>query len=118
MAPDVALESLRRLGQRWKQYEKAGKWVYGQHPGFWCTGYAFWELHSEAPDLFLHLVRSDRVCFNSDLNHRKLAYDCAAPSSTSFDMAIGPMASSAGGQKVAAVVILSEGRPGKKVRFA
>ncbi|KAF7307217.1 DUF89 domain-containing protein [Mycena indigotica] len=153
-ATDVELESLRRLGQRWKQYEKEGKWVYEQHP-FWCTGYTFWDLHSEAPDLFLHLSRSDLVFFKGDLNHRKLTYDCAAPASTPFDIAIGPMASSAGAPKVVslrtiksdvvvglgsegdetaerldkeepgwkisgkyAVVLLSEGRPGEKVRFA
>ncbi|KAF7347609.1 DUF89 domain-containing protein [Mycena venus] len=153
-ATDVELESLRRLGQRWKQYEKEGKWVYEQHP-FWCTGYTFWDLHSEAPDLFLHLSRSDLVFFKGDLNHRKLTYDCAAPASTPFDVAIGPMASSSGAPKVVslrtvksdvvvglgdkgdeiaerldkeepgwkisgkyAVVLLSEGRPGEKVRFA
>jgi hypothetical protein len=73
--------------------------VYEQHP-FWCTGYTFWELHSEAPDLFLHLSRSDLVFFKGDLNHRKLTYDCAAPASTPFDIAIGPMASAAGAPKV------------------
>ncbi|KAK0233811.1 hypothetical protein IW262DRAFT_1258417 [Armillaria fumosa] len=158
-ASDVELESLRRLGQRWKaclllSYEKEGKWVYEQHP-FWCTGYTFWDLHSEAPDLFLHLSRSDLVFFKGDLNHRKLTYDCAAPASTPFDVAIGSMASAAGAPRVAslrtiksdvvvglgadgdeiaekldneepgwkisgkyAVVLLSEGRPGEKVRFA
>ncbi|KAI3621896.1 duf89 domain-containing protein [Moniliophthora roreri] len=153
-ASDQELESVRRLGTRWKQYEKEGKWVYEQHP-FWCTGYTYWDLHSEAPDLFLHLSRSDLVFFKGDLNHRKLTYDCAAPASTPFDVAIGPMANSAGAPKVAslrtiksdvvvglgdegdeiaekldktepgwkisgkyAVVLLSEGRPGEKVRFA
>ncbi|KAJ3829385.1 hypothetical protein F5880DRAFT_1470747 [Lentinula raphanica] len=153
-AGDAELESLRRLGARWKQYEKEGKWVYEQHP-FWCTGYTFWDLHSEAPDLFLHLSRSDLVFFKGDLNHRKLTYDCAAPASTPFEIAIGPMANSAGAPKIAslrtiksdvvvglgdegdeiaekldneepgwkisgkyAVVLLSEGRPGEKVRFA
>ncbi|KAI0003741.1 DUF89-domain-containing protein [Russula compacta] len=151
-ATEQERESLRRLGLRWKQYERDGKWVYEQHP-FWCTGYTFWELHSEAPDLFLHLSRSDLVFFKGDLNHRKLTYDCAAPASTPFDIAIGPMASAAGAPKVCslrtiksdvvvgleddeiaekldkeepgwkisgkyAVVLLSEGRPGEKVRFA
>lgn len=73
--------------------------MYEQHP-FWCTGYTFWDLHSEAPDLFLHLSRSDLVFFKGDLNHRKLTYDCAAPASTPFDIAIGPMASAAGAPKV------------------
>ncbi|KAF8481892.1 hypothetical protein DFH94DRAFT_793144 [Russula ochroleuca] len=151
-ATEQERESLRRLGLRWKQYERDGKWVYEQHP-YWCTGYTFWELHSEAPDLFLHLSRSDLVYFKGDLNHRKLTYDCAAPASTPFDIAIGPMASAAGAPKVCslrtiksdvvvglesddtaerldkeepgwkisgkyAVVLLSEGRPGEKVRFA
>ncbi|PPQ66356.1 hypothetical protein CVT26_011075 [Gymnopilus dilepis] len=153
-ASDVELASLRRLGMRWKQYEKEGKWVYEQHP-FWCTGYTYWDLHSEAPDLFLHLSRSDLVIFKGDLNHRKLTYDCAAPASTPFEEAIGPMASQPGapvivsmrtiksdvvvglgpngddiakkldetepGWKISgkyAVVLLSEGRPGEKVRFA
>ena len=82
-----------------QQYEKEGKWVYEQHP-FWCTGYTYWELHSEAPDLFLHLSRSDLVFFKGDLNHRKLTYDCAAPASTPFDVAIGSMASAAGAPKM------------------
>ncbi|KAF9015687.1 hypothetical protein BDQ17DRAFT_1228782 [Cyathus striatus] len=153
-ATDTEIESLRRLGARWKQYEKEGKWVYEQHP-FWCTGYTYWDLHSEAPDLLLHLSRSDLVIFKGDLNHRKLTYDCAAPASTPFEVAIGPMASAAGAPKIAslrtiksdvvvglgtqgdeiaekldeaepgwkisgkyAVVLLSEGRPGEKVRFA
>jgi len=110
-ATEQERESLRRLGLRWKvghwrliswrtqQYERERKWVYEQHP-FWCTGYTFWDLHSEAPDLFLHLSRSDLVFFKGDLNHRKLTYDCAAPASTPFDIAIGPMASAAGAPKV------------------
>ncbi|KDQ10142.1 hypothetical protein BOTBODRAFT_137059 [Botryobasidium botryosum FD-172 SS1] len=83
--------SLRILGERWKGYVKEGKWIYEQHP-FWCSGYAFWDLHTEAPDLFLHLSDSNLVFFKGDLNHRKLTYDCAAPASTSFETAIGPLA--------------------------
>ncbi|KAH8120039.1 DUF89-domain-containing protein [Phellopilus nigrolimitatus] len=96
---EVDRESLRKLGLRWKQYEKEGKWVYEQHP-FWCTGYTFWDLITEAPDLFLHLSHSDLVFFKGDLNHRKLTYDCAAPASTPFEEAIGTMASAPGAPKV------------------
>ncbi|THH28520.1 hypothetical protein EUX98_g5671 [Antrodiella citrinella] len=98
-ATEQEKEGLKRLGLRWKQYEKEGKWIYEQHP-FWCTGYTFWEMLNEAPDLFLHLSKSDLVIFKGDLNHRKLTYDCAAPYSTSFDVSIGPMASNAGAPKV------------------
>jgi hypothetical protein len=101
-----------------QEYERAGKWVYEQHP-FWCTGYTFWELHSEAPDLFLHLSRSDlvfvrrirpqeltssqasvRAQFKGDLNHRKLVYDCLFPAATSFSESIGSMANAPGAPRV------------------
>lgn len=89
-ADDEELASLKAMGQRWKQYEKEGKWIYEAHP-FWitlvtfhfllillssrsndfflistrlfCSGYTFWELLKEAPDLFLHLADSDLVIF-------------------------------------------------------
>ncbi|GAA98802.1 uncharacterized protein L969DRAFT_76534 [Mixia osmundae IAM 14324] len=96
---DEELASLKKMGQRWKKYEKAGQWKYQEHP-FWCTGYTFWDLKSEAPDLFLDLSESDLVMFKGDLNHRKLTYDCHAPPSTPFDIAIGPLASESGAPPV------------------
>ena len=56
-----------------QRYEKERKWIYEAHP-FWCTGFTFWDLHKEAPDLFLHLSRSDLVIFKGDLNHRKASF--------------------------------------------
>lgn len=41
-APESDLDSLRTMGERWKQYVKDGKLIYEQHP-FWSTGYTFWE---------------------------------------------------------------------------
>ena len=73
--------------------------IYEQHP-FWCTGFSYWDLHPEAPDLFLHLSKSDLVYFKGDLNHRKLTYDCQAPASTPFTVAIGPMANAAGAPRI------------------
>jgi damage-control phosphatase, subfamily III len=49
--------------------------VHGQHP-FWCTGSTCWDLHSESPDLFLHLSKSDLLLFKGDLGHRKLNFHC------------------------------------------
>lgn len=40
------------------------------------------------------------MLFKGDLNHRKLTYDCAAPAATTFEDAIGPMASLAGAPPV------------------
>ncbi|KAJ9098474.1 hypothetical protein QFC19_006341 [Naganishia cerealis] len=98
-ASEAEMDLLRMMGRRWKQYEKEGKWKYEQHP-FWCTGYTFWDLHSEAPDVFLDLHKSDLVIFKGDLNHRKLTYDCHVPYGTSFAEAIGPMASQPGAPRV------------------
>ncbi|KAN0065556.1 Hairy/enhancer-of-split with YRPW motif protein 2 [Thecaphora frezii] len=98
-ATDAELNSVKQMGLRWKEYEKKGQWVYEQHP-FWCTGYTFWSISTEAPDLFLHLADSDLVLFKGDLNHRKLTYDCQAPSDTPFDLAIGPLASEDGAPPV------------------
>lgn len=147
---DDELASLKRMGLRWKQYEQEGKFIYEQH-SFWCTGYTFWSIAEESPDLFLHLSESNLVIFKGDLNHRKLTYDCHAPPTTPFEVAIGPLASLAGtppvcslrtiksdvvvaikgedaqrldeqepGWKISgkyAVVLLSEGHPGEKVKL-
>ncbi|CED85184.1 Uncharacterized conserved protein [Phaffia rhodozyma] len=104
-ASQVEMESLRIMGNRWKQYEKEGKWVYEQH-AFWTTGYTFWELIKEAPDLFLHLSKSDLVIFKGDLNHRKLTYDCQAPSTTSFENAIGPLSTAAGAPPIVSLRVI------------
>ncbi|CAD6588003.1 MAG: hypothetical protein CYPHOPRED_004218 [Cyphobasidiales sp. Tagirdzhanova-0007] len=92
---DNELASLKKMGQRWKKYVTEKNWIYEQHP-FWITGYTFWDIKTEAPDLFLHLSHSDLVMFKGDLNHRKLTYDCHAPPTTPFEVAIGPLASEPG----------------------
>lgn len=61
-ADETERASLKAMGERWKRYEKEGKWIYEQHP-FWITGWTFWDLKNEAPDLFLHLAESDLVIF-------------------------------------------------------
>ena len=47
-----------------------------------------------------HVVHVLTVCARSDLNHRKLTYDCHAPASTPFDVAIGPLGSEPGAPPV------------------
>lgn len=98
-ASEEQMDYLRRMGRRWKQFEKEGKFKYEQHP-FWCTGYTFWELPKEAPDVFLNLAQSDLVIYKGDLNHRKLTYDCQHPFTASFAEAIGPLASKPGAPPV------------------
>lgn len=94
-ATEEEMDWLRAMGRRWKQYEKEGKFKYQSHP-FWCSGFTFWSLPAEAPDLFLELTTSDLVIFKGDLNHRKLGYDCHLPYTTPFSQAIGPLASTPG----------------------
>ncbi|KDE05895.1 hypothetical protein MVLG_03708 [Microbotryum lychnidis-dioicae p1A1 Lamole] len=98
-ASEDQVASLRLMGQRWQKYVKEGIFVYEQHP-FWISGWTYWHLKREAPDLFLHLADSDLVIFKGDLNHRKLTYDCHAPHDTPFDVAIGPLGSDAGAPPV------------------
>ncbi|KAK4048501.1 Hairy/enhancer-of-split with YRPW motif protein 2 [Microbotryomycetes sp. JL201] len=98
-ASEDNIASLRQLGLRWQSYVKEKKWIYEQHP-FWITGWTYWDLKNECPDLWLHLCDSDLVIFKGDLNHRKLTYDCHAPPSTPFDVAIGPLGSEPGAPPV------------------
>ncbi|KAG8831438.1 hypothetical protein FRC17_003143 [Serendipita sp. 399] len=86
------------LQKRLYDYRSAGKLVFEDHP-FWSTGYTFWELPIQAPDLFRRLSRlhSRLILFKGELNHRKLTYDddrlSASNSSVLFDKAIGPLGS-------------------------
>ena len=106
---DEEVDMLRTMGRRWKEYEKQGKWEYqgksqlqfhsrsslSAHP-FWSTGFSYWDLNNEAPDLFQYLSESDLVIFKGDLNFRKLSYDCHVPTEATFMQAIGPMATDPG----------------------
>jgi hypothetical protein len=71
-ATEEEMDWLRVMGRRWKSYEKEGKFKYQSHP-FWCSGFTFWSLTAEAPDLFIELATSDLVIFKGDLNHRKVS---------------------------------------------
>ncbi|GAA5880451.1 hypothetical protein JCM8547_007897 [Rhodosporidiobolus lusitaniae] len=97
-ASEEQLASLKALGQRWQSYVKQGVWVYEEH-SFWISGFTYWELSKEAPDLFVHLSESDL----GDLNFRKLTYDCHAPYEEPFTSAIGPLATQSGTPPVLAL---------------
>lgn len=61
-ASETDIASLRQLGLRWQSYVKKGTWIYEQAP-FWITGWTYWDLKNECPDLWLHLCASDLVIF-------------------------------------------------------
>ncbi|RUP43628.1 hypothetical protein BC936DRAFT_136927 [Jimgerdemannia flammicorona] len=88
--PDLA--SLHALALRWKSYLASGAFVVESDP-FWCSGYAYWHLRDQAPQLYEELSGSDLVVFKGDLNFRKLTYDCKWPATTRFREAIGPVMS-------------------------
>ncbi|KAG8843294.1 hypothetical protein FRB91_003469 [Serendipita sp. 411] len=84
------IESLRR---RVNMYRSAGRLVFEDHP-FWSTGYTFWDLPIQAPDLFrqLSLSNSHLVLFKGELNYRKLTHHISVKdSAVSFDQKIGPL---------------------------
>ncbi|KAG8830214.1 hypothetical protein FRC17_005172 [Serendipita sp. 399] len=96
--PIASHNYVKLLQKRLCDYRSAGKLVFEDHP-FWSTGYTFWELPIQAPDLFRRLSRlhSRLVLFKGELNHRKLTYDderlSVSNSTVSFDKAIGPLGS-------------------------
>lgn len=51
-ASETDIASLRQLGLRWQTYIKDKRWIYQAHP-FWVTGWTYWDLKNECPDLWL-----------------------------------------------------------------
>ncbi|KAL8719664.1 MAG: hypothetical protein Q9225_003361 [Loekoesia sp. 1 TL-2023] len=63
---------------------------------FWTGPGSYWRLPKTAPSLYEDLRESELVIFKGDLNYRKLAGDAMWPTTTPFDIAIGPMGSGSG----------------------
>ncbi|XP_076873853.1 damage-control phosphatase ARMT1 [Brachyhypopomus gauderio] len=61
-------------GVQWKRYLKEGVWSYHDHR-FWTLPHAFWDMATEAPDLYSSLQSSSLILFKGDLNYRKLTGD-------------------------------------------
>ncbi|XP_026855529.2 damage-control phosphatase ARMT1 isoform X1 [Electrophorus electricus] len=61
-------------GVQWKRYMKEGVWSYHDHR-FWTLPHAFWDMATEAPDLYSSLQSSNLVLLKGDLNYRKLTGD-------------------------------------------
>jgi len=59
---------------------------------YWTTGRPYWDMETEAPELFASLVSSGLVIFKGDANYRKLTGDVRWPAWTSFGTALGPLA--------------------------
>ncbi|KAG9031395.1 hypothetical protein FS842_004256 [Serendipita sp. 407] len=91
--PVASHEYIESLRGRINTHRSAGKLVFEDHP-FWSTGYTFWDLPIQAPDLFrqLSLSNSHLVLFKGELNYRKLTHNISVKdSAVSFDQKIGPL---------------------------
>jgi len=61
---------------------------------FWTTGRPYWDMETEAPELYTSLEGSGLVIFKGDANYRKLTGDVRWPAWTLFETALGPLAGS------------------------
>lgn len=85
---DESLASLKLMGLRWKEYEKQGLWSYEEH-SYWVSGWTFWDIKNEAPDLFINLADSDLLIFkgmpmsfllSTSISHSTCSHDDASTS--------------------------------------
>jgi hypothetical protein len=77
-------EAVKILGKRWK---KRPEFVF-KHEPFWTTGFSFWDMKDEAPELFEELKNAGLVLLKGDLCYRKLVADRSWPIKTSFKFAL------------------------------
>ncbi|KAH7175069.1 uncharacterized protein B0J16DRAFT_273343 [Fusarium flagelliforme] len=97
---DFLLEHLRSIGLESitnliKRYLKLGLIHIEVHP-FWTTGFSFYEITAEAPELFKRFQNSHLTIWKGDLNYRKLTRDGLWPHTTTFKSAIGPLGHGSG----------------------
>jgi hypothetical protein len=77
-------EAVKILGKRW---QKRPEFVF-KHEPFWTTGFSFWEMKDEAPELFKELKNAGLVLLKGDLCYRKLVADRSWPIKTPFKFAL------------------------------
>ena len=82
---------LQEAGKHWQQLMDSGKMDFLAHP-FWTTQHSYGRMALVEPQLYEQLATADLVIFKGDLNYRKLTYDGMWPKTTSFQEAIGPLA--------------------------
>ena len=83
---------LKLFASEIRRYFNSGKLEYKAHP-FWTTQHSFARMASLAPELLAELRKAELVIFKGDLNYRKLVMDGRWPRTTTFEKALGPLAS-------------------------
>ncbi|RWS13060.1 protein-glutamate O-methyltransferase-like protein [Dinothrombium tinctorium] len=68
------LETLSKLGSKWKNYLSEGLWVILEED-FWTLPYDYSEMQRIAPKLYSTLQEANLLIFKGDLNYRKLTGD-------------------------------------------
>ncbi|KAF9529042.1 DUF89 domain-containing protein [Crepidotus variabilis] len=104
--PD-SIQHLDEMITRWKKYLNQGVFKLSvdmntrlggdedsKKAEFWTTPRPYWDMETEAPEIFSDLKESGLVIFKGDLNYRKLSGDLRWPAWTSAEEAFGPLAGS------------------------
>ncbi|SPN98687.1 probable venom protein 2 precursor [Cephalotrichum gorgonifer] len=88
-------ENLRFLFEQWSRFHAEGQVILRPNR-FWTLPGSFWELPTQATDLYEDLKGSELVIFKGDLNYRKLTADLDWDPTTPFTKALGPLGPGSG----------------------
>lgn len=92
----AAKEEIMKAGHYWQNLQKSGI-LHFKAEAFWTTAHPYGRMPEVDPSLFRYLASGDLVIYKGDLNYRKLTYDVQWPHTTSFEEAIGPLATKVNG---------------------